>query len=326
MCVPSILFTGIFPFDDTILDSSSFLEYFTEVYKDQDNIILDLPSPPLSTRSFNSPTVTTSMNEPGPSNVGNEASEAPLVTPTELFGYPIVPAAKEKVCKNNSAGEPSRRRGTSKIMTSTPEIMKKRALHAERKQKKELQTERKLKRALKVEKKVEDLKGGKLRKKKRSLPSKQKKVCRNLFSHAKQTEDGSESNIDGDLMSLADSSSEETFSDLEQPDAMDALETDPKKITVDDFALVRIECEEKSDIKLYVGKVMEIVSPTTFKMKFLRRNFRSGRSFTFPEIDDISDVDVKNIIHKLSLSENIRGTARQQRHFNFGIDFPATVD
>lgn len=89
---------------------------------------------------------------------------------------------KEKMCKNNSPEPSNCRRGTSKIMTTTPEIMKRKDLQADRKRKKELLTERKLKRALKVEKKMEDLKGGQLTKKKRSLPSKQKKVCRKFFS------------------------------------------------------------------------------------------------------------------------------------------------
>lgn len=75
--------------------------------------------------------------------------------------------------------------------------------------------------------------------------------------------------------------------------------------------------EEKSDLKLYVGKVVEVLSPTTFKIKFLHRNFRHGRSLHFPAIDHIANVSVNDIVHKVSLSVNIQGTVRQQGHFMF---------
>ena len=85
---------------------------------------------------------------------------------------------------------------------------------------------------------MEDFKDGELRNKKRNLCSKQKKKLEEIFFYSKCTKDRSKSDTDEDLMSLADSSSEETFLDLEQPEAFDAVGTVTKKNSSDDFAFL----------------------------------------------------------------------------------------
>ena len=58
---------------------------------------------------------------------------------------------------------------------------------------------------------------------------------------------------------------------------------------VDDFIWVKY-----SDSKFYVGKVVEVYGNWEFTVKFLRN--RSGSTFCWPQVDDISDIEFPMIV------------------------------
>ena len=89
-----------------------------------------------------------------------------------------------------------------------------------------------------------------------------------------------------DLPSLLDSSGGSDF--LSDDEVID--DTDPEP---DDYVLVKFPHKKKT-VKFYVGKVL-CVKRNALKVKFLRRKGLVGSCFTFPTVEDISEVDRANV-------------------------------
>ncbi len=127
--------------------------------------------------------------------------------------------------------------------------------------------------------------------------------------------------------------STETFFKFEKTDAEDInTETmsreilDSKQLQKDTFVLIQIICEKKTALKLYVGQILEVLSTIEFKVKFLRHTFPSGRSNHFPNIEDVDNVLLQNVVRVLfPISNNTTARQRQQRYYNFGIDMAKNV-
>nr|CAD7256100.1 unnamed protein product [Timema shepardi] len=121
----------------------------------------------------------------------------------------------------------------------------------------------------------------------------------------------SSSDSDGEF-SVQDSSDEETLHDL-----ITVERNDTEEIVVDDFVLT--EFATKKTKVLYVGHVEE-VNGHTYKIRFMRR-FRQTWKFTYPETEDISEMERSDIVMKLPQPESSGGTARIMTMKNFHVDF-----
>lgn len=65
---------------------------------------------------------------------------------------------------------------------------------------------------------------------------------------------------------------------------------------INDFVIVKFQTT-KNNLRYYVGLVQGVGTQNEFIVKFLRK---SGATFyIFPENDDVSAVDKKDIVHKL---------------------------
>ncbi len=149
-------------------------------------------------------------------------------------------------------------------------------------------------------------------------------VRKNVRKKIFEAELSEDSDVDDDLetMSLKDSSSDdETFSDLDDPVQGDDEIFDPDQIKEGDFVLFRFDCEEDGVTKFYTGQVLQILPDKKFTIKSLRMSSKVRNAFTFPNVDDISDVLPINVLRLLPVIVNTRSTKRQQRYVNFGVDF-----
>ncbi|KAB0803551.1 hypothetical protein PPYR_00521 [Photinus pyralis] len=69
----------------------------------------------------------------------------------------------------------------------------------------------------------------------------------------------------------------------------------------------------------YVGNIQNVNEQGFYVINFLRRKTNSN-TFYYPEETDISEVDFSDIVLRLSPPNNIAGTNRTQKFFNFDID------
>ena len=135
------------------------------------------------------------------------------------------------------------------------------------------------------------------------------------------TPDDSEEDMDDENIPLTNDSSEyesdtELTEQISEPD-IDNLDTG-------DFVLVRFVTKKLNII--YAGQIVDKsrdvdTNDTLFEVKFLRREKPSAFSFVFPQVEDISEVTLEQIVGKLPMPATQGGTARVARHFIFGVDF-----
>lgn len=116
-----------------------------------------------------------------------------------------------------------------------------------------------------------------------------------------------------DIPSLPDSSGGSDF--LSQDDLIDDKDPEP-----DDFVLVKFPT--KKTVKFYVGKVLSLKG-NTLEVNFLRRKGLVGSCFTFPIVEDISEVD-RTDVQKLP-QPSVSGTARTADIIKFNHRFDANV-
>ena len=66
----------------------------------------------------------------------------------------------------------------------------------------------------------------------------------------------------------------------------------------DDFALVRFQTEKNREIH-YIGQVQESIiveDDVEYEIMFMRRSIKRSYIFKFPNIDDVADVEAKDIV------------------------------
>lgn len=120
----------------------------------------------------------------------------------------------------------------------------------------------------------------------------------------------SDSSFNDSDISLHDSSEDlsDEFKNIE--------ELNEEKLSEGDFVLVRFGV--RNTIIHFVGQILGIKDNNT-RIKFLRRKGLST-TFYFPDIDDIIEVNNKDIISKIIASSNT-GTARTAAYFHFCYNF-----
>jgi hypothetical protein len=342
---------GIHPFNDEVYTENDFYVHFKEKYKDAE-IVVDVllsekrkpctqnstPKPPnplngrASSQALDDGTLpSTSSSFVLPSS--NSSGSPKQVTPNELFGSPALEIQRKE---DQEGAKKGRRKGESTILTSTPEIEKRKAAELARKsrelEKKRKQEEREEKKVEKVRKQEEKkrMQAEKKKEKEEAKKVKQQNVKRKLDFIAKKrkasTRLSDESSSDEELAAVIsyDNSDMESFSSLEREN-----DPDDDSIYAGDFVLIRFEKEDDSvslrpNVKArrtvhYVAKVPHEVNSTTglALVSYLRK--KTGYRFVFPD-DKIKDEELvakEDIVLKLPPPQNTGTTARQARHFFF---------
>lgn len=332
---------GIFPFNDDIYSDDDFYTHFKEQYNDKP-ILIDVEQPvgeKKNTGQVKSPI-------PGPSNVQNHctntatplpensnpivtpgtsksgSSSSSFVTPNQLFGTPTAGLQIER--RESDDGKQKQRKGESSILTSTPEIEKKKTALMEKQKKEAEKVKRAEERALKkIEKDQKRILMAEQKKKaartKKSTSTKRKlnfndqmlSVCKKKSRQEESSDDSSNEN--GDHVTSSSDSDLESFSSLEN-------QQEPDTIGKDDYVLVRFVRNEKKRLPPihYVAQIIE--EPRTQKMfyvSFLRKK-KDGR-FSFPDAEkkDEASISEEDIVMKLPKPQNSGSTARQGRHLYF---------
>lgn len=91
-----------------------------------------------------------------------------------------------------------------------------------------------------------------------------------------------------------------------------------KNINNLDFLLIKLA--SKKTVKYFVGQVNEKISPTEFKVSFLKKR---SDSYTFvePDISDLGSVTTEDIVSKLPQPNIVGGTSRAVQVFRFKFNF-----
>lgn len=92
---------------------------------------------------------------------------------------------------------------------------------------------------------------------------------------------------------------------------------DDETVSVGDFILVKFATKKK--ILHFVGNVKELLDCGEYLVKFLRKNKNYG--FHYPIVDDISVIPREDIISKLPIPEEVKGTARLASYIKFNVSF-----
>lgn len=211
---------------------------------------------------------------------------ASKLTPEAARPYPRVVIQKKKGAGN--------RKGQSRIYTDTPE-----------------------------KDRLEEIEAVKENRKKKRQEMILKKATRNIFANKKPNKakkfkqraisDSSDSEISVKLVSDDDISEE--FSDEGMGNQF--LLTDEVIITTDDFLLVKFPT--KSNVKFYVGKVVNVLNQQEFEVSFLRCTGAS-RKFSYPIVSDISLVSRIDVTAKLPVPISST-TARTSSLLCFNFNF-----
>lgn len=212
-------------------------------------------------------------NEPG-------TSTAKPLTPEDIRPYPKAEPRKEN--------QNRRKKGRTKILTSTPE---KAAAEKEAQERLRKQTERKGKTSL--------------------FAAKRKRKCSSSESSCDDMAVMIEESDDD--LNISSSASDETVQEINW--AHDSV-----KIEINNFVLVKF-CTKKS-ILYYVGRVCGSEYDNGFDISFMRKK-GSCSTFFFPEQEDISYIEKQDIVLKLSPPVLFKGTERLRSLFSFQIDLTA---
>lgn len=123
-------------------------------------------------------------------------------------------------------------------------------------------------------------------------------------------------------------SSSESDTDLSTHDTDDDLSDELEdleelkdfNLSAGDFVLVRFPV--KNSMVHFIGQILELNSNIA-KIKFLRRKGRSA-TFYYPPVDDITNVEVDDIISKVQQPSK-SGTARTSSYFKFSYNFTGLI-
>lgn len=91
---------------------------------------------------------------------------------------------------------------------------------------------------------------------------------------------------------------------------------DDEKMLKDDYVLVKFVT--KKLILHYVGKVIEVLENEEFEVRFLKK---CTQGFIFPQVADISSVERKDVVSKLTKPTTTPGTSRMASYIQFNISF-----
>lgn len=179
------------------------------------------------------------------------------------------------------------RRSKCSVYTDTPELAIRENLELEKQRKQELQKKRGVKRNVFNE----------------SVNLKQPK------KRSRKVSSSSDSDI------LLDEINSDSSDDLEE---FETVSND--EFEVGNFVLVRFAT--KKTILHYIGRVEELTS-SSLTVKFMRRKGR-GQIFFFPEVDEVVEVDLLDVIAKLHTPSQT-GTTRTSSIFIFNYNFSSLI-
>lgn len=284
---------GIFPFKRDIFSKDDFLTSF----------VSDRPQPPpptpptpmivdiSSSSNFSSTPNANSSIEIGPSSLPEEPVTASASVSDFVSAMDVLEVPKAGPRKNKS----DKRKKTSCIATSTPEVEKINQKAAEKE--------------AKVAKKL----FAKDNSKKKAKKGKNKKKA--------PMHESDSSDLDVEPLNLTDTSDySETFSDLEQ-DREDTPTID-FNFKENDFCVVKFFMDEKQDqLKHFVGQILEYDSEkNAYKMNFLRKNTGTNfnDTFHFPQVKDEAWVQKNSIVTKV-VANKVGTTSRQNRYLRIQL-------
>lgn len=268
---------GIFPFDRNIFtDDDYLLSSVTDRALPNSSVVNDkTPIIDLNGNDKNTAAESSYDKDLNNSLIENneEHSNTEFITPEKLRGYP-----KAQPRKDNKT---SKRKGSSKILTDTPE-----KLIIEEKQK-----EKERKNNLKV-----------------------KKGVKRNFAEAKKVKVTAVSDSEDEELFVSDSSSDNFAAEENEFIFPETLE----KPKIDSYVLV--EFKDKKKI-YYVGKIIKEEDQTDYQINFLRKSAKRENSFIFPVVPDIATVNIKDIKQTLPPPTELGKTKRQSAFINFEISF-----
>jgi len=110
-----------------------------------------------------------------------------------------------------------------------------------------------------------------------------------------------------------------TTSDEYSEDREETDMEDDTPIVEDDYVLVRLKSLNGKHTQYHVGKVLKVDNDDNdeIEVKFMRKSGKSGRTYVFPEVDDVSIVNQVDIIEKVPRPTPSGGTARASACFVF---------
>lgn len=260
--------TGIFPPNKNIFTKEHFLCSF----------VTDHPEPE---PNFPEAEEGTSKNSEVFSKNNNSIASVNGLAPTPetIRPFPKAPA--------RSANAKGRKRGSTKILTETPEMD--------------------------LLKQENEAKLTKIRMKE----AKEKKTNRRILENESSDESSDE------IVPTQDSENEEEFlAELlnRTSDEENDIYENVEDIVLHSGDFVLVNCSTKKHKLSYIGLVIKVLVGMDCRIKFLRRHGNSNK-FIYPENEEICDVEYSQVIRKLPVPFQNLATARTQSTLMFKIDF-----
>lgn len=232
-----------------------------------------------------------------------------LITPEMIQPYPKVPPRKD-----NARG---RKKGSSRILTDTPEKNAIEAAHLIRM--KNLEKSALRSRTRKPLTTVKQAAKGKQLLKGKQLPKpKYKSKQRSIFTSSSELDDNdSNFSLNDDLDLDATDASDIHNEDEETLEHDDSTPFTSQSLNVGDFVLVQCPSEKRTASLAFVARIEE-KDLNTFTVNYLKRK---GDMFYFPEKVDRWSVTILDIVKKLPAPNNAPSTSRTAGRFSFNFNF-----
>lgn len=144
--------------------------------------------------------------------------------------------------------------------------------------------------------------------KKNKTEPKKKAIKRKVF----------EESSDSDVSLKYAESDEDDFLQPEEDNISDQNEP----LVFGDHVLVKFAT--KKTIKFAVGKIVNVLPESEFTVKFMKKK-NDVYHFVYPDVDDIADIELKDIEMKLPLPHVTQGTERIKCFYSFSIDFEGII-
>lgn len=282
--------TGIFPPNRNVFSSDDFLTSYVTDHPINEISTIESSKPPTHSHELHK-----DQMEIHPTPNGKESSADTFIpgssaaTTSELTDNldqtsveKIRPYPKAPDRKLNKKG---RKRGATKILTSTPEIEV-----------------------------IKDAYNSKLEKS-RSSEAKRRKTVKQLVINDSSSESDN-------VIEYIDSDDPEDFinellsnNQMEDDDFLQDI--DKQTIKINDYVLVN--CSTKKNKIAYIGCVIQLAIDQ-YKIKFLRR-FGNSNKFIYPEAEDVCDIKRSQILTKLPTPCQNSATARTKSTLRFELEF-----
>ncbi|KAJ8721004.1 hypothetical protein PYW08_006469 [Mythimna loreyi] len=239
-------------------------------------------------------------------NINEMSGEVPgPITPEMIKPYPKAPPRK-----NCATG---RKKGSSRILTDTPEKNAIEAAHLNRMKKLEKPAIRRRTKEGKPNTKVKKPRKGK------QLPKgKSKSKKSSIFTSSSESDDHDSHfsmNDDTDLDATDASSSQHEDEELQDP--VHNTNFTSGNLKVGDFVLVQCPSEKRTASVAFVARIEER-DLNTFTVNFLKRK---GDLFYFPEKVDRWPITILDIVTKLPAPNDAPGTSRTASKLSFNFNF-----